>query len=147
MPSPAPGLVLEGGCDPSELIHALVASLEFGEVASARQLILCKEEQCTDFPPVGQEFRDRAAGFVGKVPQEAGIGWAMPRVDRRGGYQEASTIKGIAPVDLEAAHDRGGAWSSGERGNPTMLLDRENGRHRSLGAQGGVRPPRPVAAR
>jgi len=118
-----------------------VARVECGEGTTTRKILLCKEEQPTDLPPVGEEFGYGAAGFVAEVAQEARIGWAMPGVGPGGGHQEAGPVKGIAPVDLQSPHDSGERWATGEGSNPTMLLDRENGRHGSLGAGGGC-PPR-----
>lgn len=131
---------LEGRCSWRELIHPLVARVECGEGTTASKILLRKEEQPPDLPPVGEEFRYGAAGFVAEVPQEARIGWAMPGVGRGGGHEEAGPVKGIAPVDLQSPHDSGERWATGEGGNPAMLLDRENGRHGSLGA-GDVPPP------
>jgi hypothetical protein len=115
----------------------LVAGWEIGKVATAHKLILGKEEQGTDLPPVSEELGCCAACLVAEVPQQAGIGRAVPWAWRRGSYQEAGTIERVAPVDLEPANDCSRHWASGESCNAVMLLDREDGWHRSLEALGG----------
>jgi hypothetical protein len=102
------------------------------EIATARELLLGKKEQGPDLPAMSEKFRRGASGLIAEVLQQAGVGRAMPGARLRSGDQEAGTIKGAAPLHLQAANRRGGHRASGKGGNAAMLLDGEDSWHRGL---------------